>query len=140
MSSLKLKILTPQKIVAEKEISSITAPGADGELTVLPRHISLFTLLKEGVVKIRSDAEESFFSIGGGYLETNGKEVTLLVSRAFHQDEIDEAEVHKAKEKAERLIAETSDEHERTEALHVLRRSLIDLKVLKRVPHRRKPS
>lgn len=73
------------------------------------------------------------FSIGGGYIETDGKTLHLLVSRAFGQNELDERDIEEARKKAERLLSESKDESERQQALQTLRRSLIDMKVLKRV-------
>ena len=48
-----LKIITPRKIVLEEDASSITVPSADGEITILPRHENLFSMLKEGIIKIK---------------------------------------------------------------------------------------
>lgn len=131
MKTFKLTVITPKKVVLEREISSISAPGMDGEITILPNHQPLFSLLTEGVVKIRAGEEEDFLAIGGGYLETNGKSVNLLVSRAYNQDEIDEKAINQAKEEAEKLLKEAKTDEERKKAMAVLRRSLIDLKVLK---------
>lgn len=128
---LLLKIITPKKIVFQDEVESVTAPSALGQITILYNHIPLFSLLKEGIVKIRKESEEYYFSIGGGYLETTGKEVSLLVSRAYGQDELDEESIRKAKEEAEKLLKESKTEKERYEAMAALRRSLIDLKVLR---------
>ncbi len=137
MSQLRLRIITPKKTVFEQEINSITAPASDGEVTILPGHMPLFSLLTEGVVTIRTEGDENYFSIGGGYLETNGKAVNLLVSRAYGQDQIDEAEITKAKAHAEQLIKEAPNEAARHEAMMQLRRSLIDLKVLSKVKKRK---
>jgi len=90
MDTLLLKIITPKKIVLEKEILSITLPTEEGEITILPHHANLFSILKEGIIKIKYNQEEDYFAIGGGYLETDGHEVNVLVSRAYGQDEIDE--------------------------------------------------
>lgn len=130
MGQLQLKIITPKRVVFEQEIASITVPGSDGEMTLLPHHMSLFSLLKEGVVTIKARNEENYFSIGGGYVETDGKSVNLLVSRAYGQDEIDEAQITKAKEHAEKMIAEAPNDAARHEAMVTLRRSIIDLKVI----------
>lgn len=119
-------------MVLEKEAESVTVPGSGGELTVLYNHAPLFTLLKEGVVTVRLGSDESFFSIGGGYLETNGREVNLLVSRAYGQDEIDEKEIAAARQKAESDLKTVKTDEERHEAMQTLRRSIIDLKVLKK--------
>lgn len=130
----KLRIITPKKVVYEEEVISVTAPSASGEITILQKHVPLFSLLKEGAIKVKKENDETFFSIGGGYLETNRKETNILVSRAYHQDEIDEELVKKAKESAEKLVKESKTKEERHEAMMSLHRSLIDLKVLK---HRR---
>lgn len=137
MKELSLKIVTPKKVVLEDEVYSVTAPGLSGELTVLPSHVPLFAVLKEGVVTIKKSGDESFFSIGGGYIETDGKTLHLLVSRAFGQDELDERDIEEARKKAERLLSDSKDEAERQQALQTLRRSLIDMKVLKRVRRKR---
>ncbi|MEM4736623.1 MAG: ATP synthase F1 subunit epsilon [Nitrososphaeria archaeon] len=129
--ALILKIITPRGIVFKDEVRSVTAPSFSGDITILYNHTPLFSLLKEGVVKVRKNEEEYYFSIGGGYLETTGKEVNLLVSRAYGQDEIDEESVKKAKEEAEKLLKESKTEKERRKAMASLRRSFIDLKVLR---------
>lgn len=130
---MKLRILTPQRLAFEETVKSVTAPGLAGELTVLDRHIPLFTPLKEGIVRIDGDSGESYFSIGGGYLETDGKEMHILVSRLKNQDEIDEAEIIKAKADAEHLVRNAGTDEEREEAMMSLHRSNIDLKLLSKI-------
>lgn len=129
---LQLRIITPQKIALEDEVSSVTAPSSFGEITILPRHTNLFTLLKEGIVKIRKNTEEDFLAIGGGYLETNGQEINILVSRAYGQDQIDEEQTKRAIEEAQRILQKTKDQSEQRQATAALRRSLIDMKLIKR--------
>lgn len=127
-----LRIITPRKIVLEEEAGSVTVPSADGEITILPRHEKLFSLLKEGVIKIRKQSREDLFAIGGGYVETNGKEVNILVSKAYHQDEIDRSVTEKAIEDAKKILKSSVDEKQRLEAGALLRRSLVELKLLKK--------
>jgi len=83
MLNLHLKIITPKKVVLEKDIKSISLPSEEGEITILPRHTNLFSLLKEGIIKIKSETKEDFLAIGGGYLETDGEVVNILVTRAY---------------------------------------------------------
>lgn len=138
---IPLKIITPTRIVREEDVASVTAPGQDGELTVLPRHQNALVLLKEGIVTIRkTGAQDEFFAIGGGYLETNGKQISILVSSAFGQEEIDRELVEKAIEQAKKVIAETKDKQEEAAALAQLRRSEISLKLLQKHPRHRAPS
>ncbi len=132
MHSLHLKVITPKKIVLEEEVFSVTAPTATGEITVLPRHINLFSLLIEGIIKIKKKSGEDYLAIGGGYLETDGREVNILVSKAYGQDDINQAMIQKGIEEAKRILSQTKDEKEKVEAIRFLRRSLIDMKLLKK--------
>jgi len=119
-------------MVADYDVDSITVPSADGEITILHNHTRLFSLLNEGIIKIKTKNKEDFLSIGGGYLETDGKTTTILVSKAFHQHEIDQKLSEKAVEEAKKILSKSVDEKERKEATSILRRSLIDLKLLKK--------
>ncbi len=131
MARLHVRVITPRKVVFEKDISSVTLPSADGEITILPRHAKLFSLLSEGVVRMR-DTEEEYLAIGGGYVETDGKDVHILVSRAYGQEEIDAKETERALSEAKKILSETKDEQKRQEAIAVMRRSVIDMKLVRR--------
>ncbi len=135
---LHLKVITPKKLAFEKDIVSITVPTATGELTILPKHADLLSLLTEGVITIRTEKEEEYMSIGGGYMETDGKIIQILVSRAFGQDEINEEMTKRALESAQKVLDEVEDKSERTEALRTLRRSMVDMKLLSKMRRKAK--
>lgn len=133
MKHLSLKVITPHRVVQEKKVSSLTAPSREGEITILPRHSNLFSLLEEGIVRyVDTKNEEDFLAIGGGYLETDGKQLTILVSRAYGQDQIDEEFTKKAIEQAEQTLRENKDTVSLHEAQSLLRRSRIDMKLIRR--------
>jgi F-type H+-transporting ATPase subunit epsilon len=135
---MQLKIATPKKLAVEREIDSITVPGASGEITLLPKHAHLLSLLTNGIITIRSKDDEEYMAIGGGYLETDGKSIHILVSRAYNQSEIDEAATKEAMDRAKKVLQETKDKTEATEAIAALRRSTLDLKLLTKT-RRKKP-
>lgn len=132
MNTIRLKVITPRKIVIDKQVSSVTVPTTDGEITILPHHVHLFSLLVEGIVKIKTGDNEDDLAIGGGYLETNGETVTVLVSRAYGQNEIDKNLTDKAVEEAKHILSKSTDEKERAEAMTIIRRSVIDSRLMKR--------
>ena len=135
---IHIKVITPKKLAFEKDVESVTVPAVAGELTILHHHADLLSLLKEGVVTFRSEKEEEYLSIGGGYLETDGKSIHILVSRAFGQDEINEEMTEQAMENAQKVLQETKDKAERSEAMGLLRRSIFDLKLLRKVRRKTK--
>ncbi len=137
MDVLHLKIITPRKIILEEDVLSVTAPSSSGEITILPHHVNLFSLLVEGIIKIKKKDGEDYLAIGGGYLETDGRQLHILVSRAYGQDEINQTLIEKAMEEAKKILAKSKNEKEKAEAVALLRRSAVDLKLLKM---RKKPA
>jgi len=129
---MNLKIVTPSKKVVDRQVVSVTVPSVDGEITILPRHTNLFSLLQDGIITIRDEKEEEYMAIGGGYLETDGQEIQILVSRAYNQDEIDEKLTEQALADAKKILQAGQDRHQRIEATALMRRSMIDLKLLKK--------
>ena len=69
-------------------------------------------------------------SIGGGFIEVTGKNVTILVTRAVKADELNEAEILKAKQTAFEAISSKVKGEELFTAQAALRQTLIDLKVI----------
>ncbi len=136
MLTMKLTIITPKQVVLEKDIEGVTVPSTEGEMTILPRHTNLFALLDEGIVRYWKGNEEEFLAIGGGYVETNGKTVELLVSRAYGQDKIDEEATKKAIDEAKKLKMAAKTDDAQKEVSSLLRRSLIDMKLLRKKKRR----
>lgn len=132
ISTLHLKIITPKKTVLDDEISAVSIPTFRGEITVLPHHTHLFALLVEGVIKIKKENKEDYLAIGGGYMETDGRELHILVSRAYNQNEIDQELIQKSIEDAKKILTVSKDRNERLQASAMLHRSLIDIKLLKK--------
>lgn len=132
MDTLNLKVITPKKIAVDEQVLSVSMPAAAGEITILPHHTHLFSLLTEGIIKIRRKDTEDYLAIGGGYVETDGTEVNILVSRAYNQNEIDQNLIQEAMGKANKILAESKDRKERFEATSMLRRSMVEMKLLKK--------
>lgn len=135
MHTINLKIITPKSIVLQGEVRSVSAPSAEGEITILPGHINLFSLLEQGIVKIKKKQDEDYLAIGGGYLQTDGDDVNILVSKAYGQDEINEKMIKNAVEDAKKILTESKDREERNKASAILRRSFIDLRLLRKRKH-----
>lgn len=133
---LHVRVITPKKIIKEIDADSVTAPGSEGEMTILTHHTNLFSMLQDGLITIRTKSGEESFAIGRGYLETNGEDLNILVSRAHGQDELDQKETEKAMEQARQALAKAKDHKERVDATMLLRRSVIDSKLLRRKKNR----
>src|SRR3989338_10722656 len=110
---LHVKIITPEKAVFEDDIESLTCQTIDGEITILPQHVPLLTLLRDGVITVRRKTGEEYFSAGSGYIETNGKTARILISHAVGQDELDEKKIQEVEAQAQKLLSEKHEKADR---------------------------
>src|SRR5439155_17173893 len=67
---LTIEIITPERMVfQEEDVESVTLPGIEGELTILPRHAALMTALQPGALRFRRGGEEFDVALYVGFLE-----------------------------------------------------------------------
>ncbi len=132
MNTFHLEIITPERKAYEEEVDEVSVPTPDGTIGVLPHHVALFSSLSDGEIKITKDKREYFLAIGGGFMEVTGNNVSILVSRAVHADELNEAEIKKAEAAAKDILSKKIKGTEYATAQAIFRRSLLELKVLRR--------
>lgn len=134
MSKFLLEIITPQRQAFSETVDRVTVPSTSGIIGVLAHHEPLFSSLTEGEIKITAGEKEYFLAIGGGFMEVTRDKVIILVSRAIHANELNEAEIKKAQESAKSVISRKATAEEMAAAQAMLRRSVLDMKIL----HKRK--
>jgi F-type H+-transporting ATPase subunit epsilon len=139
MAKLRFELVSPERIVySEDEVDMVIAPGADGEMGILPNHAPLLTALGIGELRIRKGAEEECFAVHGGFMEVLANKVIVMADTAEHAEEIDVARAEAAIERAERRYQERPEDLDMARLQAALRRSRVRLKVARR--RRRRPS
>lgn len=73
---MELKILKLDGVKFDGKVSSVSLPSKDGEITILPNHIPLITILKKGNIKI----EGQEIAVEGGVAEIDGEKVVVLAN------------------------------------------------------------
>lgn len=130
---IRCEIVSQDRRVFEGDVDIVVAPGADGELGILPHHAPVLTALKTGVLKIRQAGQEQFFAIAGGFMEVQPDLVTVLADAAEASDEIDVARAEEARRRAEASLKNAPRESAaHLEAEAALRRSNLRLTVARR--------
>ena len=133
---LKLKIVTPEKLILEELVEQVSLPTTLGEITVLPDHIPLITELSSGDIVAMIDGEHVPFAVVGGFLEVKWgeggmTEVAVLADFAEHVSEMTEEKIEQAKMKAAEM-AELVKDKEHVDFEHFeaeLERSLTRVKI-----------
>lgn len=135
---LSLQIITPERVVFEEQgVESVTLPGVEGELTVLPSHSPLMTALQSGPLVFRKGGVETDVALSGGFLEIRDDKVIVLANTAERSDEIDAARAEAARRRAQEAIADREDTVDVAVAFASLMRAQARLRVVER--RRRRP-
>ncbi len=99
---MKFKIVTPEKVIYENEITQVSIPTTSGEITVLPHHIPLVSVLAAGELKIKDKDGEHHIAVSGGFLEVKGNnEIIILADHAERAEEVDLQKAEEARARAE---------------------------------------
>ncbi len=105
---INLKIVTPERIVYEDVVDSVTLMTEMGEVTILPNHVPLVANLRAGEVRLKKRGEESYLVASTGFLEVRpGNEVVILADTAERVEELELEKIEEAKERARKFLTET---------------------------------
>jgi F-type H+-transporting ATPase subunit epsilon len=108
---LTLSIVTPERrVIGPVPVSTVTLPGAQGEITILPGHARLLTAMQTGVLVFEMETgEKNAGAVSAGFVEVYNDKITVMAETLELAHEIDLDRAQKAKEQAEdRLKAQES--------------------------------
>lgn len=134
-SKISFEITTPERVVYKDEVDQITIPTKEGEITVLPNHIPLVSILTPGALTVKKNGEEVFMATSGGFIEVQpGNKVIVLADTAERSEELDIKAIEEAKERARKVLAEKRNIDDVTfaDAAAGLERELARLKVARK--------
>jgi F-type H+-transporting ATPase subunit epsilon len=137
--TIKFEIATPERVVYKNQIRQVTLPAVDGDITVLPNHIPLITLLKPGVAMLKlADGQVEYLAIQGGFVEVSVNKIVVLADTAEMASEIDDQAVAAARVQAEQIMAaQAENTPEFIEARAHLVAEILRLKAVDLQRHRR---
>ncbi len=126
-------LITPERIVYQDDVDSVSLPTPDGEITVLTGHIPLVTMLGSGVMKLMKGGTEQFLSCSNGVVKVDHRGMTVLADSADRADELVEADIEKAHEAARKAMTEVRQDSEAfTHMSALLERETARLKTVRR--------
>lgn len=135
---LSLSVVSPIKKVAEIECEQVTVPTKNGLITILPKHISLFSILDTGEVVVKDvNGKDQIILVSGGFVSVVKDKVTLLVDFGVHSDDLDEKLIMEAKTRAEKMLDEAKSENISKTAMADILHANLQLKFLPKIKKHR---
>ena len=127
----------------DEDVYEVILPTLEGEIGVLQDHMPLVSVATVGTIAVRrnardTDTQREFFATNGGVIEVSDNTLRVLVDEADHAEDLNEAEVQKALERAKKMKSEAKDQVSLEHAQSLVDRHEVRLQVagLKR-RHRR---
>jgi F-type H+-transporting ATPase subunit epsilon len=138
MPKLLLRVVSQERELITESVDSVTATTVDGEVTILPGHIPLFTKLQTGEFVYRTDKAENSIVVSRGFLTVSpNNEITIMADTAMHAREISEEKAQAAIDAAHETLRTSQDQRERILAEASLRRALLEVKIAERTKRTR---
>jgi len=137
MKSIKLKIVTLEKVVSSDTVSQVSLDTKMGQITILPNHLPLVAELVPGEIIVKKSTKggetEEWMAVSGGFVEVLPDAVVILADTAEYAAEIDQARAEEARAKAEKLLKEKMvDSKEYAYVAAKLQKELARLKVVRK--------
>src|SRR6266849_2671217 len=127
---LALEVVTPERRVLSEAVNSVTVPGRNGEMQILPGHAALISELQTGVLAYNQGGATLQLHVSGGFIEVNNDRVSVLAEIAERPEEIDAARARLAREHTEKKLSSWSGtEGDFEKARAKLERSMVRLQL-----------
>jgi len=125
-ATIRLELVTPERMLVSEEVDEVIAPGYVGEFGVLPEHTPYLAILDIGILRYRTGAETRKIAVGGGFAEVGPDRVVVMADVAEKAEEIDIDRARKAHARAEASLKDLSmDDETYVKAYAALRRAII---------------
>lgn len=129
---LHLKIVTPEKLLIDEEVSQVNVSTEQGQIGILPNHANLMAKLEPGELVIKKGGKTDTLAVGDGFLQIANNTLTIMTDLAVSEADIDERAVEEAKKRAEQALSQTLSDEEYAETLAALEKSLAQLRIKRR--------
>lgn len=111
--TMQFDLVSPERRLVSGPVTSVQIPGAEGDLTAMPKHAPLITTLRPGILTVHGEDGRDDYAVTGGFAEITADATTVLAERAYERsaDNRDAIAVHleEARKAAEEAPAESKD-------------------------------
>lgn len=125
-STIRLEVVTPERLLVSEDVDEIVAPGYEGEFGVLPEHTQYLAILSIGILRYRKGSEVRKMAVGGGFAEVMPERVVVMADVAERAEEIDVERARRAHARAEEQLRNLSlDDATYAKAHAALQRAIV---------------
>ena len=130
--ALQVDIVSQEEELFSDKVQQISLPSSEGEITVLPDHEPLMSVLSAGEVAIWTSNGVKRLIISPGFLQVNDNKVTVLVDSAVREEALNEQSAEAARKAAEDAMNESLSETEVAMTLGTIERTIMEMRAIRK--------
>ena len=127
-----LRIITPDRIFYEDEVSMVEFNTTEGEVGIYREHIPMTMIIAPGLLSITKDGETKEAALHAGFAEVLSDRVTILAEIIEWPSEIDVGRAEESRERAKDRISENAPGTDMARAELALKRAVARIDVAKK--------
>ena len=106
-NSFKLEIISPEKVIFSDDVTIVTVPSYEGDMSLLKNHISIITFLRPGIIKVKKKNENfSEFFVEDGTIEFFNDSLVILSVSAINIKDLSKEFLENLTQDTEKQLAE----------------------------------
>lgn len=126
-----LKIITPDRIFYEEQVSMVEFNTVEGEVGIYKDHIPMTMIIAPGILTITRDEEVRNAALHAGFAEVLPDKITIFAEIIEWPEEIDLARAEESRTRAEGRIKENAPGTDMDRAVLSLKRAVARIEVVK---------
>lgn len=127
---LQLSVVSQESQLLKTEADMVTAPTTTGEITILPKHIPLYSKLQTGQFSYSNEGQQHWLIISDGFITVSPEnEVIVIVDAATLARDVSEQKAREAVQAAKKTMETTTDRRELLMAEASLKKAMLEIKL-----------
>lgn len=100
--TMQFDLVSPERLLASLEVTSVQIPGADGDMTAMADHAPIITTLRPGILSVSGPSGNSDYAVTGGFAEVSATGTSVLAEKAMPVSEVKASDI-------DALVAEATE-------------------------------
>lgn len=100
--TIHFKIVTPDGVVYADDIHQATVPTKSGEITILPHHTPIVSVLRAGPIVVKKGEQFVHLAVSHGFVEVRPDNELIVVSHTAERAE--NIDIERARDRADKLL------------------------------------
>ena len=127
-----LRVITPDRIFYEEEVSMVEFNTTEGEVGIYREHIPMTMIIAPGLLSITKDGETKEAALHAGFVEVLPDRVTILAEIIEWPSEIDVGRAEESRDRARERINEHAPGTDMARAELALKRAVARIDAAKK--------